>query len=381
MDVLVGLQYGDEGKGKITDMLCRNYDIVARYQGGDNAGHTIYYNKEKIVLHLIPSGITHDGVKCFLGNGMVINPISLMKEVIEIEQTIPDIRDRIFISENASIITPSHIEEDKLKCGEIGTTSKGIGPSYRDKVFRKGLRVKDIYTSRIFDDIANDKQYKFLINPDYVEAVEFMRELNIVKSNWLREESKTKKKILAEGAQGAMLDIDHGSYPFVTSSTTLSSGAPTGLAMPAQSISKVYGVFKCYLTRVGNGDMETELSCEIGEHIQRNGSEFGATTGRPRRCGWLNLDELKEAVELNGVTDLIMTKTDILNGMDEVKIYKEGQYHTLKGWKTTDVNTNKGYTRFNDDNLYDYIDFIEDYLGMTLTYVSISPERDGIVRR
>ena len=364
MDVLVGLQYGDCGKGKITDMLSSEYDIVARYQGGNNAGHTIYYNGNKIVLHFIPSGIIHSNVNNFLGNGMVINPVALRKEIEEIEKVIPDAKERIFISENAHIITTSHLIEDG-KDSIIGTTKKGIGTCYRDKVYRKGIRVKDV-----FNGVDNETD-------EFKDAVEYMKTLNIVSSDWLRNQ-KNSKRILAEGAQGTMLDIDHGSYPFVTSSTTLSSGSLTGLAMPPRSIEKVYGVFKSYLTRVGNGDMETELNCDIGKRIQDNGNEYGATTGRPRRCGWLNMDELRGSVELNGVTDLIMVKVDILKDFDSIKVMYKGEYKTFCGWKSLEVNpiTNK----FMDNNLQEYIDYIESIVNVKVNYISMGPGRNDVIQ-
>jgi adenylosuccinate synthase len=361
MDVLVGLQYGDEGKGKITDMLSKKYDIVARYQGGNNAGHTIYYKGEKLVLHFIPSGIAQDGVDNFLGNGMVINPIALMEEIQAVEKIIPDVKERIFISENAHVITTRHLIED-ARDEKIGTTKKGIGTCYRDKIYRRGYRIKDLFNKDINETF------------EFWEAVDYLKTLNIVSSDWLRKQKDT-KRILAEGAQGTMLDIDHGSYPFVTSSTTLSSGSATGLAMPPQSIERVFGVFKSYLTRVGNGEMETELFDEIGEKIQNIGKEYGATTGRPRRCGWLNLDELKESVELNGVTDLIMVKTDILNGFDTIKVFVDNGYKSFAGWGTTEANE----TGFIDYRLTEYIEYIESSVGVKMNFISVSPERQGVI--
>jgi adenylosuccinate synthase len=356
MDILVGLQFGDEGKGKITDMLSKNYDIVARYQGGNNAGHTLYVNGEKVVLHLIPSGIINPDTKNFLGNGMVIDPVALMNEIKEIEKIIPDAKQRIFISENAHIITSNHKLDDKLKNGHIGTTMKGIGPAYVSKIDRKGLLVKNI-----FDE---DRMGGYMLVDEFKEGIEYLRQLNIVPSNWLRNQNG---KILAEGAQGSMLDIDHGTYPYVTSSNTTSGYAPVGLAMSPRSINRIYGIFKCYLTRVGTGDLVTQLDDEVGDKIQKIGGEFGATTGRMRRCGWLNLDELKDSIELNGITNLIMTKVDVLNNFDEVKIYYNDEYHVFKGWENED-----------DENLSKFIKFIEDKVGMYIDIISISPDRKGI---
>lgn len=358
MDVLVGLQYGDEGKGKITDMFSKNYDIVARYQGSNNAGHTIYYNGEKIVLHQIPSGIIQSHTTNFLGNGMVINPVALKKEIEEIEKVIPDAKKRIFISENAHVITTSHLIEDG-KDVKIGTTKKGIGTCYRDKIYRKGVRIKDLLS----DGIHNETN-------EFMDAIEYMRSLNVVNSNWLRKQ-KDSKRILAEGAQGTMLDIDHGSYPYVTSSTTLSSGSLSGLAMPPRTIGNVYGIFKSYLTRVGNGGMVTELNAETGKKIQDKGNEYGATTGRPRRCGWLNLDELVDAVELNGITDLIMTKADILMGFDKVWLYHNEEYIRFEGWENFDMNGPFGQ----------YVDYIEKATNVRINCISIGPGRDDIFYR
>lgn len=370
MDVLVGLGAGDEAKSKITDMLAENYDIVARYQGGANSGHTLFHKGNKIVLHLIPSGIIHLHTKNFLGNGMVIDPYQLMLEIEEIEGHISNIRDRIYISEKAHIVTPYHLLEDKENLNTIGSTGKGIGPCYRDKVYRKGKRVIDFIDCDLSiepTDMLGKDEWEFENFENFRKGIEFMKTLNIVPSNWLRNQEGT---ILAEGAQGMMLDIEHGTYPYVTSSTTISSGAATGLAMPPQSIKRVYGVSKAYLTRVGNGEFVTELSDENGTHIQTNGKEFGATTGRPRRCGWLNLDELKESIELNGVTDLIMTKVDVLENMEHVELYSDGEYHSFTGWKKSDLS---------DNNLVRYINFIEKKLDKKIDMISISPEREGII--
>lgn len=392
MDVLVGLQYGDEGKGKITDLLSEKYDMVARYQGGNNAGHTLYHNGKKLVLNHIPSGIIHENIKNVLGNGMVINPHHLMNEIENVKSILIGSEDRIFLSENAHIITPVHLLQDFIQGGKVGTTMKGIGPCYRDKIYRKGIRVKDLFDN--FDEKLSDisselnsilseskldleEQREFLNHMrEFKISTDYIRDnMNIIKSDFVR---KFDGNVLAEGAQGTMLDIDHGSYPFVTSSTTLSSGSLTGLAMPPRSIDKVYGVFKSYLTRVGNGDMETELNDNVGKYIQGKGNEFGATTGRPRRCGWLNMDELKESVELNGITDLIMTKTDILSGIKTIKILFENEYHEFNGWESTNVDDSKN---FKDISLKKYVDFIESKVGVRIKYVSISPERNGIIIR
>lgn len=370
MDVLVGLQFGDEGKGKITDMLSKEYDIVARYQGGSNAGHTIYYNGQKIVLHLIPSGIVHEHTKNFLGNGMVIDPVQLKREIEEVEEHIPNARERIYISVNAHLVTPYHMLDDKINVTTIGSTSKGIGPCYRDKIYREGYRVADFVHETLNiepTDMLGKDQDDFNEFEQFRKAMEFLKTLSIVKSDWLRKQSG---KILAEGAQGSMLDIDHGTYPYVTSSNTVSSGACVGLAMPPQSIDKVYGVFKAYVTRVGNGFLETELFDKTGEDIQRLGGEFGATTGRPRRCGWLNLDELKDCIDLNGVTDLIMTKVDVLENMKEVKIYHNHKYGSFNSWENSNLS---------DKNLSNYINVIEERIDKKVDIISVSPDREGII--
>lgn len=408
MDVLVGLQYGDEGKGKITDKLSTNYDIVARFQGGNNAGHTIYHNGEKIVLHHIPSGIINPDTKNFLGNGMVINPYELMKGIKEIESKIPGATKRIYIAKGAHLITALHLLEDFLdkggNKGKIGTTMKGIGPCYRDKIYRKGFRVEDIFTdefrvdmleveAKISEttvkswDLGDTKTTWMKKHTNFLKGVKFLKKnIQIVDNNQVRQWAKEGMTVLAEGAQGTMLDIEHGSYPFVTSSSTISSGSTTGLAMPPQSVDKVYGVFKSYLTRVGNGEMETELFDESGDFLAKNGNEFGATTGRPRRCGWLNLDELKESVEINGATNLIMTKADVMVGMKSVYVYWKGEYHKLNGWDSMETNRSlalkdtkfKPEIQFIDKNLNDYIKFIEDKLEMKISQVSTSPKRNDV---
>lgn len=392
MDILVGLQYGDEGKGKMTNYLSRNYDIVARYQGGDNAGHTIYVDEQKIVLHLIPSGIFNENTKNFMGNGMVINPGSLMRELQEVNSVVKNASKNLYISEGAHIITPVHILEDMCE-EKIGTTNKGIGPCYRDKTSRTGIRVKDIYSlddgfyglmmedlTRAYDVYRhNTNQTLDIIHMVDVfrSCIEEMKKLNIVPSNWLIEQKGT---ILAEGAQGTMLDIDHGSYPFVTSSNTTSLGALSGLGMPPKSIDRIYGVFKAYLTRVGNGDMETEIDGNIGEQIQIKGNEFGATTGRKRRCGWLNLDELKFSCKLNGVTDLIITKSDVLTFLDSVKIYDNKEYKSFDMWDNFLLDY-EGSGKFMDTNLEKFISYIEEQTGTNVTYISTSPKSEDIVIR
>jgi adenylosuccinate synthase len=352
MDVLVGLQYGDEGKGKITDYLSKNYSIVARFQGGDNAGHTIIKNEKKIVLHTLPSGVLQENVINFLGNGMVINPISLKKEIQQVQKIIPDVKERIFISENASIIIPSHVKEEENE-NIIDTTKKGIGPCYRDKTERKGFKVKHI------------EKLKNIYSEEFDSSLDFLETLNISSDNLKNQHLP----ILAEGAQGTMLDIDHGDYPFVTSSNTISAGACIGLGMPPQSIKRVYGVFKCYLTRVGNGNFPTEMNPETSKKIRHKGGEFGATTGRNRKCGWLNLDQLKESIKLNGVTDLVMTKVDVLSSLERIYLFCEGEYHGFEPWESVSIS---------DENFYRFINFLENFLKEKIKLVSYSPKKEDI---
>lgn len=377
MDVLIGNQTGDEGKGKIVDMLSKKYDTIARFQGGSNAGHTIYLDDNKIVLHLIPSGIIHNHTKNILGNGMVIDPIQLMNEVLDVKKHIPNAKERIYISEKAHLVTPIHIIEDRIENSHIGTTLKGIGNAYKDKVYRKGIRVQDIdeidykYLKKRIETLSKDfgfgNEYDNILK-EFKEGVEYIKKMNIVNSAFIRSQ----KNILAEGAQGTFLDIDHGSYPYVTSSNTVSGYASVGLGVPPQSINRVYGVFKSYLTRVGNGEMVTELNNDIGQKIGEIGNEFGATTGRKRRCGWLNLDELIEAVHLNGVTDLVITKVDILKDFKEVCIYHNGKYVKFKGWERNDLS---------DDNLREYIEYIEEHCGQKIKIISYGPNRNEYIER
>ena len=362
MDILVGLQYGDEGKGKITDMLSNNYDIVARFQGGNNAGHTIYKDGIKIALNLIPSGIVNDNTMNYLGQGMVIDPVHLMGEVKGIVSRLNNVISRIYISEDAHIITPKHIAEDIKENSHIGTTCKGIGPAYRDKVYRKGYRLKDVLLS----DFSKDFSY----NNEFVEAIEYLKTLNIVDKNWIRDNESKGCTILAEGAQGSMLDIDHGTYPYVTSSNTLSSYAPIGLGLSPKSIDKVYGITKSYMTRVGVGEMSTYIDPKSEEKLQKLGDEFGTTTGRQRRCSWLNLDDLRESIYLNGVTDLVVTKMDIIGQMEDIVIVNNNVNVIFKPWR---------YNSLNDVNFSTFLDYIYDNLNVNITYVSISPYKDGII--
>ena len=339
VDVLLGLQWGDEGKGKIVDYLAPRYDIIARFQGGPNAGHTLYLGEKKIVLHTIPSGVFHERLLNVIGNGVVIDPVSFQAECDEIEAEGVDLVKVVLISERAHLILPTHKELDKvseLSKGnqKIGSTLKGIGPTYMDKTGRNGLRVGDILRAD-FQERYNqlkDKHVQLIkqTNPDYVidideaaffAAVEKLRRFNIISAEyWLNEQLQAGKKVLAEGAQGTMLDIDFGTYPFVTSSNTVTAGLCTGLGISPRWVGKVYGISKAYCTRVGGGPFPTELDNETGERLRQLGHEFGATTGRPRRCGWIDLVALRYACMINGVTEILITKADVLDAMDRVEV-------------------------------------------------------------
>jgi adenylosuccinate synthase len=339
VDVLLGLQWGDEGKGKIVDYLASGYDIIARFQGGPNAGHTLYINGKKIVLHTIPSGAFHPHCLNLIGNGVVIDPVTLQKEVHEVLPLQADILDRLYISHRAHIILPTHraldaASESSKGNEKIGSTLKGIGPAYMDKTGRNGLRIGDILSKDFlnkYNKLKNKhtellKQYDQPVNweewePAFFQSIEWLRTLQIINAEyWLDEHIKAGNRILAEGAQGSMLDIDFGTYPFVTSSNTITAGVCNGLGIAPQTIKEVYGITKAYCTRVGGGPFPTELNDETGEALRKAGNEFGATTGRPRRCGWIDLVALRYAIMLSGVTKLIITKADVLDNFDPVKV-------------------------------------------------------------
>lgn len=403
VDVLLGLVFGDEGKGKIVDRFSRNYDVVARYNGGPNAGHSIIFNGKTYVLHTVPSGIFF-GKICVVGNGVVIDPISLKQEIESLEADGIEVRKYLYISSNAHIITPDHIERDGGGVSnKIGTTKKGIGPCYTDKVKREGVRVCDIDEN--FIKKYTDPQYpvNYAVdykdnptNPKFREAVEFLLSLQISSMEHFLNDPNL--KILAEGAQGTFLDVDFGTYPFVTSSNTTIGGVITGLGIPPQRINKVFGVFKAYMTRVGNGPFLTELLNGTGEKLRELGGEFGATTGRPRRCGWLDLPMLKYSCMINGVTDLVMTKSDVLDGFEKVKAcigycipngigegidgdifdYRHDVYKETNSPIYVDFD---GWTKENREPLENYIKYIEMETGVPVTYVSCGKERDSIYER
>jgi adenylosuccinate synthase len=419
VDVLLGLQWGDEGKGKIVDVLTRNYDIIARFQGGPNAGHTLEFEGHKHVLHTIPSGVFHEGSSNIIGNGVVIDPVIFRNEIEKLLEHGVKVNDVLMISRKAHLILPSHrlldaASEAAKGKNKIGSTLKGIGPTYMDKTGRNGLRVGDIeqedFRERYNHLVGKHKQIlsqytDFEYNLDELEgpwfdAVDFLKGMNLIDSeHYIHEALRGKKTILAEGAQGSLLDIDFGSYPFVTSSTTTCAGSCTGLGIAPNKIRNVYGIFKAYCTRVGSGPFPTELFDETGEELRKNGHEFGATTGRPRRCGWLDLPALKYAIDINGVTDLIMMKSDVLSGMETIKVctayrYKgteidylpyrtdedlvEPIYKELPGW-TEDITK---LENFEDapKNLKDYVAYLENELQVPITIVSVGPDRKQTIK-
>ncbi len=421
VDLLLGLQWGDEGKGKIVDVLTKDYNIIARFQGGPNAGHTLEFDGIKHVLHTIPSGIFHDKAINVVGNGVVIDPVIFKKELDNLHKFNLDIKAKLLISRKAHLILPTHrlldaASEAAKGKAKIGSTLKGIGPTYMDKTGRNGMRVGDLELDNWKDkyraladkheamidyyNVAIEYDLKEL-EADFFKAVEELKELTFIDSEeYLYQAQKKEQKILAEGAQGSLLDIDFGTYPFVTSSNTTAAGACTGLGIPPNQIGEVYGIFKAYTTRVGSGPFPTELFDTDGETMGRVGNEFGATTGRPRRCGWLDLVALKYAVRVNGVTQLMMMKADVLSGFDKIKVctaynYKgetvthlpfniESEnvspiYQELNGW-SQDLT---GMTKAEElpQSLMDYILFLEEELEVPIKIVSVGPDRKQTILR
>lgn len=422
VDVLLGLQWGDEGKGKIVDVLAPQYQVVARFQGGPNAGHTLEFDGIKHVLHQIPSGIFRADTLNIIGNGVVLDPIVFRREIDGLAKFNLNLSQNLTISKKASIIIPTHrlldaAYEQAKGDSKIGSTLRGIGPTYQDKVARLGLRVGDILSPNFrekYERLASQHKttldhYGFdyqSVLPDaeaeFFAAVAFMGEFRLTDSEYAVNEALTSgQKVLAEGAQGSLLDIDFGSYPFVTSSSTMTAGACTGLGVAPRKIGEVYGIFKAYCTRVGSGPFPTELLEETGELMRKEGREFGATTGRPRRCGWLDLPALKYAIMLNGVTQLIMMKVDVLNIFDEIKICTHYQlpdgteteqlpydlvdaqvtpiYRTFKGWKTS----LEPFHAFDEvpAELAEYIRFLEESLELPISFISTGPDREAIIHR
>jgi len=378
VDVVIGLQYGDEGKGKIVDKLSKDYDIVARFGGGDNAGHTLYKDGDKIVLHNIPSGILNPKCLNIIGNGCVINPISFKKELEMLIGKGVDVSNLV-ISDRAHIITPYHIawdayNENKMGSSKIGSTLKGIGPCYTDKSSRKGLRVMDIIEPEFkMWGVKMANQTGLPFDPpslvEFYEAIEYMRNFRIEETHKLINRSLDDGLgVLAEGAQAYGLDIDFGTYPYVTSSVTNVGGVCQGLGVSPKRIGTIFGIAKAYCTRVGNGPFETELNDKVGDDICKAGNEYGSTTGRKRRCGWLNLDELKEAIMVTGTERLIITKVDALEGFEEVKALNESEYVSFKGWETSQ----------NNDEVSLFIKGLSDMLETEIYAVSYGPGRDEI---
>ena len=422
VDVLLGLQWGDEGKGKIVDVLAPQYQVVARFQGGPNAGHTLEFDGIKHVLHQIPSGIFRSDILNIIGNGVVLDPVIFKKEIEALEPFQLDLRRNLVLSKKASLIVPTHrlldaASEQAKGDSKIGSTLKGIGPTYQDKVGRQGLRVGDILSPNF------EAKYKTLVDAHRVrldfygfeysellpkaeeaffEAVAFLREFTLVESEYVINEALTAQKtILAEGAQGSLLDIDFGSYPFVTSSTTMTAGACTGLGIAPRQVGEVFGIFKAYCTRVGSGPFPTELHDTTGEQMRQVGREFGSTTGRPRRCGWLDLPALKYAVMINGVTQLVMMKVDVLNDFDTIRVCTHYELpdgsltdqlpHDLCDTEVTPVYRNfdgwrqslEGIRSFDElpKALMTYVQYLESELQLPIRFVSTGPDREALIQR
>jgi adenylosuccinate synthase len=417
VDVILGLQWGDEGKGKIVDYFARNYDVIARFQGGPNAGHTLYVGDKKIVLHQIPSGIFHADKINLIGNGVVLDVVTLKRECEAVAAFGVDYKQNLYISERAHLILPTHRALDKaseLSKGndKIGSTLKGIGPTYMDKTGRNGLRVGDLldknFTTQYIklrmkhQRLLDNFNFQEDITPweeEFFEAIEFLKGLKIVNGEYFINEKINKgMRVLAEGAQGSMLDVDFGTFPFVTSSNTISAGVCSGLGIAPQKIKEIIGITKAYCTRVGSGPFPTELHDEKGDFLRNTGSEFGSTTGRPRRCGWIDLVALHFACMINGVTQIVMTKADILDELEELMVCKsykidgeetmevpfqmnrmqiEAVYQSFKGWNKN-ISAVSSYENMPDE-MKVYIDFINTYLGVPVKYISNGPGREQIV--
>jgi len=421
VDVLLGLQWGDEGKGKVVDYLAEKYDVVARFQGGPNAGHTLVLNGKKHVLHTIPSGVFREGVINIIGNGVVIDPITLRREMENLHNAGVAFKENLYISKKAHLILPSHryldaVMEASKGQSKIGSTLRGIGPTYTDKVARRGLRIGDIFSvdfEKRYNDLKADHLEMASVYPavdfdfaaedaKWLEAVSYLKDYNFVEGEYfINKLLDSGKTVLAEGAQGSMLDIDFGTYPFVTSSNTITAGVCNGLGVAPSRIGEVIGITKAYCTRVGGGPFPTELHDETGERIRKAGGEFGATTGRPRRCGWIDLPQLKYTIMLSGVTQLVLTKADVLNEFDTLFAataykYPDGtistempydmvntvlvpQYKQYSGWNSS----LEGIHDFEDfpQPLQDYILDLQAYLAVPFTMISVGPERESLIIR
>ena len=417
LDVVLGLQWGDEGKGKIVDVLAGRYPAVARFQGGPNAGHSLHFDGKNFVVRSIPSGIFREGSTNIIGSGVVLDPITLREECANVEKMNINPKEKLFISKKANLILPTHrlldaAYEAAAGKGKIGSTLKGIGPTYTDKISRHGLRVGDILAPDFKERFEKLKarhiqllsDLHFECDPEkdeaeWMSAIEFLKGFNLIDCEYFVNKWLENKPMLAEGVQGSMLDIDYGSYPFVTSSSTTVGGVCTGLGVAPSKIGHVYGIFKAYCTRVGSGPFPTELFDETGEKIRQVGHEFGAVTGRPRRCGWLDLVALKYTVMIDGVTDLIMMKSDCLDDFETIKVctsYKvdgvetdqvpfdiaakiEPVYTEFPGWKKdlTGIRKESGLPQ----EFKNYIKFMEDYLGVPISIISLGPDREATIER
>lgn len=427
VDVLLGLQWGDEGKGKVVDVLSPKYDMIARFQGGPNAGHTIEFNSKKFILHTIPSGIFYEGKINIIGNGVIIDPLILVRELQMLRENGYHPEKNLYVSKKSHLILPSHrlldaLYESQKGKNKIGSTLKGIGPTYTDKTARNGLRVGDVLMNDFTQKYMRlrDQHLKLFqlfgfdfetfpiegisfetYEKNWFEGMEQLKELQLIDSEYyINQQLDSGKTLLAEGAQGTMLDVDFGTYPFVTSSNTTTAGVCAGLGVPPKAIKEVYGIFKAYCTRVGSGPFPTELDDEDGQRLRVEGNEFGSTTGRPRRCGWLDLVALKYAIMLNGVTQLVMTKVDVLNDFHTIKVGMEyhhndqllnyfpfeaayrnllTNYQSFSGWKTDIANSEN----FQDipEQLKKYLSFIEDETKVPVSMMSVGPGRDKIILR
>jgi adenylosuccinate synthase len=418
IDILLGLQWGDEGKGKIVDALAPEYDIVARFQGGPNAGHTIEFNNTKHVLHLIPSGIFHEGKINVIGNGLVLDPVVFRHEVESLGIDISKVIERLLISVRAHLILPTHklldaAHETSLGDSKIGSTLRGIGPAYTDKAARNGMRVgdlfrkdfADLYKALVSEHLRMLKGYGHIqslkeLEEEWFDAAAYLKQFKTINADYFLDRSlKQGSRVLAEGAQGTMLDIDFGTYPYVTSSNTVAAGACTGLGVAPSRTGEVFGIFKAYCTRVGSGPFPTELNDEYGQMMRDLGNEYGATTGRPRRCGWLDLPALKYAIMVNGVTRLFMMKADVLSGFSEIKVctsytvngtevtelpycladIESLNYRTMPGWKG-DIKVFQKWDELPAE-LRNYIEYIEKETGVPITIVSVGPDRSATIYR
>lgn len=418
IDVVLGLQWGDEGKGKVVDVLTPNYKVIARFQGGPNAGHSLHFAGRSFVLRTVPSGIFREGSINIIGNGVVVDPVALREELSQIEAQGVDVKSKLFISKKAHLILPTHRQLDAANeaakgKSKIGSTLKGIGPTYTDKISRNGLRFGDVLAEDFearYDrlkqrHLAMLSQFDFEFDiteyeKQWMEGIEYLRGFRFIDSEHeVNEYINNDVAILAEGAQGSMLDVDFGTYPFVTSSNTVCAGACTGLGVAPSKIGDVYGIFKAYCTRVGSGPFPTELFDEVGEELRRIGHEFGAVTGRPRRCGWLDLVALKYAVMVDGVTALIMMKADVMNEFDTIKVataykingevvdhfpYEVGEdlepvYTEFKGWKC-DICGVRNYEDFPAE-FKTYVEFIEAQTGVPVKIISVGPDREETIFR